>query len=220
MPPVPLLAWMLRQLRHLLENPVIRSSVRALLFLLSSLRRYCSSWVHQPPPPSPSNTTTTAKPLEYYPPYQDVVCASMAAPIDPSTSTSHEQAIPGGEQLDLNDLTISSHRPPISRSVPPVSSQTVFTTESDSILPEEGIDPQIGYQHEGLQLQFDNWRPSPEWQKPPSLTMVQWTLVPVMPESIQRNRYDKNSNMCVCTLEGLFNLTFVLYTDAARKRSM
>jgi hypothetical protein len=214
MPLVPLLARMLSQLRHLLEHPVIRSSVRALLFLLSFLRRHCSSWKRPPPsPPSPSNTTTITKSIEYYPPYQDVVCASMASPIDPSTSTSHEQAIPGGEQLNLNDLTISSHRPPISRPFPPVSSQTVFTAESDSILPEEGIDSQIGYQHEDLQLQFENCPPS---QTLPSLT----TLVPIMPRSVQYNRYYGNPNMCVCTLEDRFKFTFVLYTDAVRKRNM
>jgi hypothetical protein len=207
MPPSPHthLSWLLRQLHQLiLQSPVLRGSVRALLFLWSLLRRHCSSWLHIPPPSSPSSVHTIpiTKSIEHdlpcinnTPLYRDVVCASTApaptlpsltisapsqSPARPSTP-SHDLVVPDGEQFELGNLTTSGYQFP-------VFDRTPFTTEPETISLEGDIAdvPPSGY--------LSDPAGGPDSKPTPSF---EWTLTPIMPDAVQYNRYENNHVMCV-----------------------
>jgi hypothetical protein len=241
MPPSPHthLSWVLRQLHRLiLQSPVLRGSVRALLFLWSQLRRHCSSWLHIPPPPPPPSlssysvsTIPITKSIEYDLPYtnntslyRDVICASTApAPAPPilsitasssvsparlSSTASRDLAIPCDE-LELDNLSPSGCQSPI-------LGQTPFTAEPVPIFLEGDIAdvPPSGYLNDPAGGPDSN--PTPP---------LEWTLIPIMPDAVQHNRYENYHVMCVCLQfildsEILFDSTIVSDIDPGKKRNI
>jgi hypothetical protein len=224
MPPRPHthLSWVLRQLHRLiLQSPVLRGSVRALLFLWSQLRRHCSSWLPIPPlPPPPSlssssvSTIPISKSIEYdlpfnnnTPLYRDVICASTApahappilitsasssgSPARLSSTASRDLAVPCDE-LELDNLSPSGCQSPILGQAP-------FTAEPVPIFVEGDIAdvPASGYLND----------PAGGLDSKPTPPLGNWTLTPIMPDAVQFNRYENSHVMCV-------SLQFCLDSDA------
>jgi hypothetical protein len=227
MPPSPHthLSWVLRQLRRLiLQSPVLRGSARALLFLWSLLRRYCSSWLHIPPPPPPpslssSSTIPITKSIDYDLPYtnntplnRDAICASTAPAPAPPTLTISASSSGSPARLSSTasrELAVPCHddNPTPSGCQSPILDHAPFTAEPEPIRLEEDIAdiPPSNYLNDPAGGPDSN--PTPPLETSPRPIRGNWTLTPVMPDAVQDNRYENYHIMFVC-------LRFVLDSDA------